>query len=316
LFFSTFRNIEEYKESFKYLDAELNQLSKGSFDSSISTYIHGNLVLDRRVTEASHIHQCVIQMGVINFVFINSFGKLNINGLDIDKDSQIAVSENEVLSAIIQGKLDITTVSISIDQLLRYTSLDILKSGSIDGAAIRNGKFSLIHKSNFHMLVNRYIEYLKFNKKPSDQVLIDMEENIGFQLSEYLESHYVIHSTKKKKLSTQELNRIHELIINTDVLSLNSLQSICNCSPRTLTNLIQKHFECTPNQLVSIIRLNRINRYLSEYSPERKSIKHICEKFGVHSQHRLSKSFQELFGQSIQDALKERTKQRVHLSRM
>lgn len=304
--FRSYLHVEEYQNSFKYLDAELIQLSKGSFDSLINTFIHNEFVLDRRVTGASHMHHCNIQLGAINFVFINSFRALNINGIDISKDSQIAVSGGENLSAIIHGKLDISTVSLPTKEFLHSTPPNFIKSGSITTNAIRTALFCPNQKEQVHYLVNRYIKYLRINHNPPEQLILDMFENLTYQLAQYLESNKKTKTSKKKRLSTQELSNVHDLIVSTEVLSLKALQSVCNCSPRTFNNLINKHFECTPNQLVSIIRLNRIKRYLGEYSTERKSIKHICEKFGVHSQFRLSRSYKELFGKSIPETLTEK----------
>ncbi|MFT5708972.1 MAG: AraC-like DNA-binding protein [Oceanospirillaceae bacterium] len=314
MFFSSFSSIEEYRDSFKYLDAELIQLSKGFFDSDISTFVHSSIVLDRRVTQASHMHHCTIGLGAINFVFINSFNKLNINGIHISKDNQIVVAEGEELTAIVHGKLDISTVSLPIDELINSIPLSFMTSGSIDAHAIRNSMFSPHNKGEVHLLINKYIDYLKLHPNPSDQLIFDMIDNISFQLIKYVESSQETKAPKKSKLSTQELNHIHDLIANTEVLSLKALQSVCHCSPRTFNNLITKNFNSTPNQLISAIRLNKINRYLGEYSADRKSIKHICEKFGVHSPFRLSKSYKEFFGKSILDSIKEKRKKGVAIA--
>jgi AraC-like DNA-binding protein len=306
LIFNSFFCLEQYRESFKYLDADLIQLSKGNFDSSAHTFIHNKLVLDRRVTQASHIHNCTVQLDVLNFVFVNSYSKLNINGVDIVDDNQILVAEREELSAIVIGKLDVTTVSLCLSDLILAYPHAFLGNISIEAHKVRTSLFCKVQKESIHSSINKYIKFLILNPMPSEQFLNDMQDNLSNQLLKYIESRCVIDSSKKTKLSTQELNRLHDLFISNDVLSLKALQSVCRCSPRTLNNLINKHFDCTPNQLVSIVRLNQINSYLGEQSTEKKSIKNICDKFGVYSQHRLSKSYKEMFGKSIQEALKDK----------
>ena len=39
-------------------------------------------------------------------------------------------------------------------------------------------------------------------------------------------------------------------------------------------------------------------------SSQQRTIKHICEKFGVYSRHRLAKDYETMFGKSIKETIK------------
>ena len=59
-------NIERYQNSFSYLDAQLMQLNKGSFDSTAYTFSRDSITLDRRVTSSSHLHHCLMSNDTLN----------------------------------------------------------------------------------------------------------------------------------------------------------------------------------------------------------------------------------------------------------
>ena len=306
MIFNSFSNIEAYESSFDYLDAKLIQLSKGAFESCSQTFIHDKLTLDRRLTTASHLHHCTVKKGTVNFVFPNLSPNLTINGLNIGQKNQITVTGGEEIAALVRGELDITTVSLQADELLLYLPKGYLQQERINGEMLRKTIFCPASKSALHLLINQYLNYLKVNKTISKQYINDLVDTIFFQIQLYLESFRHDYNDRKVTLSSQELNRIIEFVARCDVLSLKDLQSVCLCSPRSLNNIISKYFGCTPQQLISTARLNQINRYLGCDSDEKKTIKHISEKFGIHSQYRLSKAYQSLFGVSIQQSLIDR----------
>ena len=301
--FSQHVNIQEYQDSFTYLDAKLMQLSTGLFKSTSQTFSNDLILLDRRETKASFALNCELCAGTINFVFNNSRHNVSINAQQIEDKNQVVVFEGEDINAIITGEQDITTLSVPLTSVRPYFPEIFFQCEKLDGDKIRSADTDIVSKERIRVLVNVYLKLLERNI--SNQFVVDMADNILFKLMCYLESFKVCLSNNKKKLSAKEINRVLEFIFNTDVLSLKELQAICMCSPRTLNNLINLHFGCAPNQLISVVRLNRIDAYLHKKSSQKRTIKHICEKFGVYSQHRLASDYQNMFGKTIQESIKK-----------
>lgn len=301
--FSQYVNIEEYQNSFTYLDAKLIQLSTGFFNSTSQTFNNDLILLDRRITKATFAHHCELSKDTLNFVFCNSTPNLSINGQQIEDKNQIVVFGGEDLSAIINGELDITTISLPMASIRPYFPEKFFQFTTLDGERIRSASTSTTIREKMRVLVNIYLTLLE-GKNISRQFIVDMTDNLLFKIMCYLESFEISSSDSKQRLSAQEINRVLEFIFNTDVFSLKELQAICMCSPRTLNNLINLHFGCPPNKLISVMRLNKINAYLHKTSSQQRTIKHICEKFGVYSRYRLAKDYQTMFGKSIKETIK------------
>ena len=302
--FSQYENIEEYQYSFPWLDAKLIQFSTGLFDSNSQTYQNDSILLDRRTTKASYTNQCELDKETLTFVFTNSKLNLSLNGQQIEEKNQIVMFGGEDLSAIITGAIDITSLSVPVAIINTYFPNELPRFNEIDGGRIRRADADTITREKIRSLINVYLLLLRENNI-SRQFVLDMTDNLLFKIMSYLESFEISLTDYKQKLSTQEINRVLDFIFHTDVFSLQELQAICMCSPRTLNNLINLHFGCSPNKLLSVVRLNKINTYLHEKSSHKKTIKHICEKFGVYSQYRLAKDYQILFGKSIHHNIKK-----------
>jgi AraC-like DNA-binding protein len=297
--------MEEYENSFSYLSAELLQLSTGNFESSVTTFSHDLITLDRRITTTSHLHHCTVAENTLNFVLPNSLFKLNINGRDINEERQIIVKEEQEIKAIVTGQLDITSVVLPLSRVLTFLPDLSLQYTDLDFSPVRLTHSNIITKNHIRSLINNYLNYLiNSDDDLYQQTIVDIAENITFQLIDYYESLLCKTENHAKKLSTRELDRLISFVMITDVFSLSDLQSICMCSPRTLNNLINNQFGCSPSKFVSTVRLNRIHRYLHSPSNEKKSIKAICDKFGVYSQYRLANSYKKMFGICIQDSVR------------
>jgi len=303
--FDFFMNMEEYERSFSYLDAKLVQLSKGSFRSTVHTSSTEFITLERRVTTSSHIHYCSVSEDILNFVFTNLDSNLNINGSNISNKNQALVKGGEEIKAIVQGKLDITCVSLSMSNLIANFPDISSNIENLSGEMVRSAYSNLKVKDDIRLLTNSYLKYIQMSGNLQDQIRTDLFYNILFKIVDYLECFHKPHIYEKIKLSKQELNRILDFIAHSDVLSLKELQTVCKCTPRTLCNLINKQFGCSPFDLISIIRLNQIHRYLKCKTSEKKSLKHLSEKFGVHSPYRLGRAYKQMFGKSIQETIKQ-----------
>ena len=302
--FGQYENIEEYQYSFPWLDAKLIQFSTGLFGSNTQTYQNDSILLDRRTSKALFTNQCVLDKETLNFFFTNSTLNLNINGQQIEEKNQMVMFGGEDLNAIITGALDLTSLSVPVAVINTYFPNELPRFNEIDGQRIRRVDADTITRDKICSLINVYLQLLRGNDV-SRQFVVDMTDNLLFKIMSYLESFEISLIDNKQRLSTQEINRVLDFISHTDVFSLQELQAICMCSPRTLNNLINLHFGCSPNKLLSVVRLNKINSYLHEKSSHKKTIKHICEKFGVYSQYRLAKDYQNLFGKSIKDNIKK-----------
>ena len=302
--FGQYENIEEYQYSFPWLDAKLIQFSTGLFGSNTQTYQNDSILLDRRTSKALFTNQCVLDKETLNFFFTNSTLNLNINGQQIEEKNQMVMFGGEDLNAIITGALDLTSLSVPVAVINTYFPNELPRFNEIDGQRIRRVDADTITRDKICSLINVYLQLLRGNDV-SRQFVVDMTDNLLFKIMSYLESFEISLIDNKQRLSTQEINRVLDFISHTDVFSLQELQAICMCSPRTLNNLINLHFGCSPNKLLSVVRLNKINSYLHEKSSHKKTIKHICEKFGVYSRYRLAKDYQNLFGKSIKDNIKK-----------
>ena len=302
--FGQYENIEEYQYSFPWLDAKLIQFSTGLFGSNTQTYQNDSILLDRRTSKALFTNQCVLDKETLNFFFTNSTLNLNINGQQIEEKNQMVMFGGEDLNAIITGALDLTSLSVPVAVINTYFPNELPRFNEIDGQRIRRADADTITRDKICSLINVYLQLLRGNDV-SRQFVVDMTDNLLFKIMSYLESFEISLTDYKQKLSTQEINRVLDFIFHTDVFSLQELQAICMCSPRTLNNLINRHFGCSPNKLLSVVRLNKINTYLHEKSLHKRTIKHICEKFGVYSQYRLAKDYQILFGKSIHHNIKK-----------
>ena len=302
--FGQYENIEEYQYSFPWLDAKLIQFSTGLFGSNTQTYQNDSILLDRRTSKALFTNQCVLDKETLNFFFTNSTLNLNINGQQIEEKNQMVMFGGEDLNAIITGALDLTSLSVPVAVINTYFPNELPRFNEIDGQRIRRADADTITRDKICSLINVYLQLLRGNDV-SRQFVVDMTDNLLFKIMSYLESFEISLIDNKQRLSTQEINRVLDFISHTDVFSLQELQAICMCSPRTLNNLINLHFGCSPNKLLSVVRLNKINSYLHEKSSHKKTIKHICEKFGVYSRYRLAKDYQNLFGKSIKDNIKK-----------
>ena len=196
--FNQYVNIEEYQDSFSYLNAKLLQLSTGVFNSTSQTFSNDLILLDRRETKASFALNCELCKGTLNFVFNNSRHNVSINSQQIEDKNQVVVFEGEDINAIITGEQDITTLSVPVASIRPYFPEIFFQCKELDGDKIRSADTDIVTKERIRLLVNVYLKLLEGNI--SNQFVVDMADNILFKLMCYLESFKACLSNSKKKI--------------------------------------------------------------------------------------------------------------------
>lgn len=300
----TFSYKEEFEEFVKFENFSALQISPGLFYGTISSIKAGSLVLDRKTIGPSNVQKFEIPTGEICLFFPNREQEMYVNGRLISSKSQIAMFSEEPITALVPRQSDVNVASFKSDVLASYIPLDILNTINKSGEKVRRQPSNNKLKQRIHTLLKSHLPHTKPEFDATNQLHKDILDNIYFNMANYLESFDLSGTLKKKdKLSLSALRKLKIIIMRKEVISLSDLTRGLHITPRTFNNLVKKHFNCTPQQLIAIVRLNQIRKYLKESSLNKKTIKHISSKFGISNPVKMTKDYELLFGEKIQQTI-------------
>ena len=98
-----YNTIEQYEDSFVYLDVELIQLEPGEFKGDFSYFNLPTCMVNKRKSAAKHIHKSAIGEGKVSLIFPNNkeSDAMQINGFTMASDNQIVDIGGEAVHAMI-----------------------------------------------------------------------------------------------------------------------------------------------------------------------------------------------------------------------
>jgi len=291
--------IEQYEDSFVYLDAELIQLDIGEFKGEFGHFNLPSCMVETRTSAAKHIHKSAIGKGKVSLIFPNNkeSDAMQINGFTMASDNQIIDIGGEGVHAVIPANFNVSVIVLEQQKLEQELGQNIANSENLRRQAVKEiDKFIIANNVRYAL---RQFENKIIQKSPIAKY--DLESSLYTMASLYLHNNVLKSGLCKKSIKAIEKRRVLELLFSLPIEQLN----VSNLAKEAFLSLRKLHYLCTatwgltPNQLLMNSRFRRINRVLSAEDLDNKPlISHLLRSLGVTNISRFNLAYQRLFGET------------------
>ena len=308
---NNWQDIELYIESFPNLDAELLQLSKGTFDTSCFSYVSNTLTIDRRLTKAKHIHKSNVELNTINIIFTkNTLSEcITVNNLELTGSNQLILMSGEEVFSLLPENFDILTLTLDLRTLSSFMDLDF---SLYCPNQIRKAEINISKKFELQKKVETIFKIIESKSNLTTTVEQDIHNTLYLATANYFLDMIPLKTKEKVRTKAQIKTRIirclYELTI--DELNVTSLAKNSFISVRSLYQYCHLFFNLTPNQLIVKTRLNRAHKILSLAQNEKTLISEVMELCGVTNVSRFNQAYEHIFGELPKNTL-SKTKSRL-----
>ena len=301
----TFESIENYQDSFKFLNADLIQLEKGAFQGQLERKQLNSCAFIQRKSKAEHIHRSTLHHNCISLVFPNNEQSYNIqvNGEHLTCKNQIIDSSGEAINAIMPADFDVQAIVLeksTIEQSLKreLNTLDIMRKVEV------NQYERLIIASKIRY-ANAQLDKKSFLQNTIAQ--LDLEASIYQLAARYISESLLQENTLKPCFKAREKRRVIELLYSlpSHQLNVEELAREAYISVRKLHYLCKHTWGRTPNQMLTNARFRRVNHKLAKSSfSDRPFISKLLKNFGITNISRFNQYYLTLFGETPAETLK------------
>lgn len=301
-----YSTIEEYQQSYEFLDAELIQLENGPFLGKLKRQTTSSCIIEKRSSKAEHIHLSKAQDNSISLIFPNNQSScgIQINGLDMGDKNQILDFGGETLNAIVPANFDVSAVVLDKAKIEEH--LDLLLGNPND---IRKLTVNNIDQCVIANKVNYAYEQLANESFLNNAVSnLDLETSIYSLLVTYIDSNLIRQDKPKLAIKSKERKRVLDLLFSLPIKKLN----VSNLASESYLSVRKLHYLCisswgrTPNQMIINARYRKINTFLENGDFQNKPfIGRILQGCGITNISRFNRHYASIFGETPLKTLKK-----------
>ena len=306
---STFCSIEQYQQSFKYVDQDVIKLAGGSYQADLSLcMLDGVTVMENQVNHQV-LYQGATDMTNYIFAIYSAQSEIVVNGYQLGAKQLYLLCPNELFVASCPDDYHGHGLMISKGEMCKLLGADKLRFIDSNSENIRTGRIELNRLNYFKSKVANLARFILINHQDLPLTVIhDVRESLldaVFCLFNHVET------TSKPSLFNKRLtivNRANEFLQSIDNINItiDELARQCFCSRRTLEYAFRQVTTLSPNRYLKIKRMYQIRaRFIGLSLGE---IHLVLSEFGVVNQGRFSKDYWSIFGEYPKETL-----QKIHL---